>query len=329
MMLSLCEKIFLGISYILNVINFNQLRLIIIGVLLITGCSSVSLKLENDVIGKSDQNYTSGQELNYKTKYNNQYLAWIPVPKLGAEVEDYNDYILKIRQEIYTPDDLRATEVVEDENPYAGSLTFGVEKILSSPDQRISSTIRIGSSGDLSLAEQVQKGFHQTLDSLGRPQTTPMGWDNQVKTEPLFNFDYSRMFENYKIELFGLSLADRQNSQLRVGNINTDLTLKYGWLFGKNLPSVDLHPKSAVSLYSLLNFYTIGRLQTLYYDGGIFRESVHTVDTEPGVLGMEAGLGLDYKDYSIQFIYNIRTRDYKEQTNGTHSYGLISLGVNW
>src|SRR3954469_18323903 len=86
----------------------------------------VALVWENDATAGSDRHYTQGARIAYLSK--DQMLPmWLrrfslKLPEFGYEVEA-EKFGLSIAQELYTPEDLRATELLPNDRPYAGWLS--------------------------------------------------------------------------------------------------------------------------------------------------------------------------------------------------------------
>lgn len=304
-------------------------------ILFLCSCSKVSLNWQNDIVGGTDHQFSNGFELKYRP--NPEDLNKDVAKALGnlptfTKEESLPAYTFSIRQDIYTPDDLAAREVILDDNPYAGSLTFDTEKVvISEAGSKISSKFRLGTSGEPSLAGQTQKFVHDGLTDLGRPNQHPNGWSHQIDAEPLTNFDHNREVELGRADFGGgISTSTEAGLLTRLGNINTDLTTSITAKVGYNLPqfkSLNLENKFSTYLYSSL--FTSGVARNLYYDGGIYRNSEHTVQSEDFVTGAEAGLITRYKNYEVGVRFNIRSREFEEQKDDYHTVGYISLGVSW
>lgn len=304
----------------------------VVFLILLSGCINTNVSWQNDVVGGTDNNFTNGFQISHRSDKPmfESIDGKIPVPRiLDNDPTKTAYYIFSLDQNIYTPDNLRAHEVVENQNPYAGTLTLGEEKVLLSDDQKISARIRLGSSGKYSYAGQTQMFVHDTLTDWGRPQTHPNGWDNQVDGEPLFNYDYERSKEDGRIKVLGLDLANKRTTLVRLGNIQTDLTGKYGFRFGENVPRFNSVAEKKLAVFLLSDAFAVGRARNIYYDGGIFKDSVHTVDKEYLVYGLENGVEVRYNNLTLKFLYNVQSRDYTEQANSIHSFGWLSLGSDW
>ena len=104
-----------------------------------------------------------------------------------------------IGQSMFTPDDLSATEVVEDDRPYAGWLYFDIGLTANTAARRDLLSLSLGVVGPASYAEQVQTEFHRVINApIGE------GWDNQIRNEPAAMLTYERQFHGYSpLDVFG------------------------------------------------------------------------------------------------------------------------------
>jgi len=302
----------------------------------LSACSIISFNLGNDIAGGSDSNFSNSAEIKGSIPARNaptfikDSLGSIPVPRLfDSDPTETTRFNIGVRQDMYTPVDLLSKDIIENDNPYAGTLTLDSEKVLATNNLRISTKIRTGVSGDLSLAGSTQIFVHDTLTKFGRNQKQPSGWDNQIETEPLFNIDYQRSWEDGRGGVNLFEYATQGMSLLRLGNIFTDATLQYGFKVGYNLPKFDRSNSSVLSIYLFDDVFGSGRLQNIYYDGGVFRDSVHTVDKELLVYGIRSGAAIEYSQYSLKFTYQVQSRDFKQQSAEVHAFGLLALGVDW
>src|SRR6266850_3783859 len=148
---------------------------------------------ENDGTAGSDRHYTEGARISYLSK-DNALPAWLKrfssaLPAFGYEVKA-EKFGLAISQEIYTPEDLRASELVVDDRPYAGWL-YGTATLqrrgLTARGFPVMENLKVdlGVIGPEALAEETQKSWHGV---------SPAGWANQLKFEPGLNLRYDRSY---------------------------------------------------------------------------------------------------------------------------------------
>jgi len=150
----------------------------------------LSLIWENDATAGSDKHYTQGAGLSYLSRddalpgWLKHFSGWIPTVGYDIQAEKYG---VGVMQQIYTPENLQTSAVVVNDQPYAGwlytTLTLQRRGRMSSGIGVIENLkLDLGVIGPESLAEETQKSWH------GRQ---PMGWANQLKTEPGLNLRYN------------------------------------------------------------------------------------------------------------------------------------------
>jgi len=151
--------------------------------------------LENDVFTYSDNNYTNGIGISWMSNavdtYNDRSFVrrwgnlWSFLPFVGDE--GYRTYAAwSFAQEMFTPNDIKATHPPLDDQPYAGVLY--VDNNIYAVGGRWTHVwqLRVGIVGPASQAEQAQKWVHKGVGS-----DEPMGWDTQLPNEAVLNVGYT------------------------------------------------------------------------------------------------------------------------------------------
>lgn len=170
-----------------------------------------TLLIENDAFGvvdKSDNDYSNG--IAYDWGFDGYHrFADIDTPSwlqtlFGWTYVNRNakgtyalDYV--VSQGMYTPDNLSASELIEDDRPYAGTLTWKARLRNYADDVSRSVSLTLGVVGPLAGAEQAQKAMHKVLDV-----EMPNGWEHQLGNEPVL-----RIEGEYLNRFFAADLGDR------------------------------------------------------------------------------------------------------------------------
>jgi len=298
----------------------------------ISGCASTTALIQNDIVSRTDNNFTNGFELRYQPKPENaprilqSVTSKLPQFRLlGTDPTETTRIKASLRQDIYTPTDISKSELITDENPYTGTLTGNVSRISATDKQRLETELQVGVSGHASLADSTQKWVHDNLPGNQHPN----GWRHQVPTEPLLNLNVSRTIQDDRIGYCNFEIVPQTTAQLRLGNINADLLLQRGLRYGYNVPYLNRSNSDIVSVYGFTDGFTLFRERSIYFDGGVFRDAVQTVDSKFLVLGFLTGVATEYKGYSLRYLYNIRTQDYEEQKDKFHGFGMVQFGVDF
>lgn len=299
--------------------------------------------------GRSDQNFTQGLEFSYtvkeedapkfvqeigelipeeeippvKTLYNaqGQAIAWsITEPEYEKEILSRR-YKLTIGQHLYTPEELETTELQTNDNPYAGWLFVDAAKILTHPDYYSETGITLGIIGPSAQGEFTQREFHKLINS-----DDPLGWDNQLRDEPGIVLRHKRDWRDYKLE--GTVDFDWLSGwDVRLGNVHTDAGFHTGFRVGHNLPDLDEN-RHEWSIYGFVDGEARAVARNIFYDGNTFKDS-HSVDTKHTIAEVDSGIAVEYKKWRFILHLLTRTKDYEEQDDDLHSYGLFEIQRGW
>ncbi len=198
--------------------------------------------------------------------------------------------------------------------------------------------------GSPSLAEQTQKAVHKLTDNTG-----PKGWDHQLETEPVINFNYMRKQKIWRRgNPAGLAADAAVDGHVGLGNLFTQVSAALECRFGYNMPQgfayvpdpiglsmhyvASLKPANpqAGSFYATLVLRGSAFAHNIFLDGNTFRDS-HSVDKEPLVGLAVAGLHYERKNWGIHFSMmessdNVDTSD-APAAEGRERLGTIS--VEW
>lgn len=293
-----------------------------------TGCSAIVAK--NDVLSDTDEDFTHGTEFVSYKKYKDapeslkKIASWLPgiylengvLPKLSEHKPTHVRGTLG--QHIYTPQDLKTSELIEDDNPYAGWLFGEVKRERLTKDIRNATGITVGIIGPWSGAEAVQKFVHKDL-GLGTP---PKGWNNQLDNEPGLVLEYDRDEITFRKEFLGQRLDSVSSFMVRAGNIYTDLNYNKIIRFGYNPPELDGYQgKFSLFGYSGLGASLVAR--NIFYDGNTWEDS-HSVGSEPAVGRVIWGAGLQVYGFEIVLDGTLSTPEHKQQDN-VHTIWMLRI----
>ncbi|CAN5478286.1 hypothetical protein BH11BAC5_BH11BAC5_11420 [soil metagenome] len=151
----------------------------------------------------TDRNYTQGLKIElYYTKHTAPTFPGNLLMKISNSAD--NLYGWGLTQNIYTPNNIKATAIQYGDRPYAGTLY--ASHILVSSDkekkQKLTTNVSLGVIGKPSLAGQAQTWVHGIIN-----YQKPQGWNNQVKTDLILNYYilYERLLFNPtpKLEIIG------------------------------------------------------------------------------------------------------------------------------
>jgi hypothetical protein len=161
------------------------------------------LQFENDLFAETDRFYTNGIKLSFispdlkwfqdleffqrdhlPARLANGFIDLLPWSDDPARQRNLS---LSVGQLMFTPRDIRRSDLIRDDRPYAGWL-YGSAAFHSKTYRRLDTfEFQAGFTGPWSLAEQAQDLVHEI-----RGIDKARGWDNQLDTEPAFALIYDR-----------------------------------------------------------------------------------------------------------------------------------------
>ncbi len=298
-----------------------------------------SVQFENDKFNGQDNNYTNGVRFSYFSP-ENAVPHWLEetanAMPFFAE-EGHKRWGLAVGQNMYTPDDIRVPTRQSDDQPYAGFL-YGTASVVSDTGKTLDTfQLTLGMVGPSSLAEPTQKFIHKITDS-----DDPRGWDYQLKDEPGIILSYERKWRNlFQFTPFGWGFDVTPSASVNLGNIYTDATVGAIARFGYDLPA-DYGPPLIRPTLSGSDFFiptrdfgwylfggvqgsTVGR--NIFLDGNTWKDS-DSVDKEPLVGGIQAGIAFTVYDTRIAYTHVIRSDQFKTQKE-REEFGAVSVSMRF
>jgi len=311
-------------------------------------------EFDNDLFFDSDNQFTNGWSFQVHTpvadnwhsvdgpaEFLKDFGAWLP--SLTAEDLKYR-MSMSIGQIMQTPDDLANPNLITDDVPYAGVLTVKSSWTAYNDNEFRGFEMVLGVVGRPSLAEQAQNLVHNAADA-----TIAEGWDNQLKTEPVFNVNYMRKKKFIKAgSPAGLSFDAVINGDIQLGTLLTSAGASLETRFGSNMPRGFVYRADPVGRYltynatlappnpkqsSIYASLIVGGTyfaHNLLLDGNVFRDVVHSVERED-LVGV-ATLGLHYERQSwafhLDFFFTTDTIDTSKVTGNpdtNNNFGALTF----
>jgi lipid A 3-O-deacylase len=311
---------------------------------------TVSIYVENDVLAASDSNYTSGFKLTWTTalptggqddlqpKWDYPLIRRLPfVKKPGFQ----RMRSLSIGQSVFTPEDLRRSDLIVEDRPYAGFSYLGIAFHSSNSRRMDSLEFDIGIVGRHSYGEDIQKTVHKWTSS-----THPEGWDNQLKDEFALNVTYESKWKLLQSGLgkgFGYDLIPHLGG--RLGNVhiyaNAGMEARFGWSLPNDYGTCPIRPGCEINTAFDAGVPSRGRFgihifvgvdgravaRDIFLDGNTFRDS-HSVDKEHFVADIMAGMALRAGGLKITYAFVYRTKEFKTQDD-EQIFGSILLSLSY
>ncbi len=309
-----------------------------------------TLQFENDRIANTDRHYTTGMRLSWVSdskrpgaspQWARDTLNFI-YRQVNARVEGRIG--LALGQNIFTPEDTAARNLVIGDRPYAGWLYGGIsahaEASSSFPGIALKTLdtieIDIGVVGPLALGEQVQNNFH---DLIGVNRSN--GWDHQLENEPGILFIVERRWRPQPLGLGPVDADIIPHMGASLGNVmtlaNAGVTVRVGQKLDVDYGPPHVRPTlsglAAVAGGTDFAWYLFagaeGRFvaRNIFLDGNTFASS-HSVDKKPFVADIQTGAAIVVNDIRLAFTHVFRTREFKGQRRADR-YGAVSVSARF
>lgn len=294
--------------------------------------------IENDAFFGTDYHYTNGILLDYVSDRHDVS------PTLGSFIynlpnidPDDNIYTgIHVGQQIYTPTNLRTTELLENDRPYAGYLFGGISLTASNYHELQQWRLSAGVVGPSSKAEQFQLSIHDWLGV-----NMPQGWENQLENETILQFDYAYTWRQaWHFNGGGMGRDILPSFGFALGNaaVHADvgLTFRYGQSFGGDFGPPRLQPGVTGSDYihpGHLSWYLFagfgGRyvVHDIFLDGNTHHDS-HSVEKKSWVGDAQVGFVISGGSYRLAYTLVARSREYHTQQE-PHVFGSLALSFKF
>lgn len=298
-----------------------------------------SLKIENDVIASgSDGHYTNGFELmrSFKPQADHWSLRFAEAMP-GWHAQEVDNIAYRFGHQIYTPNEIEESELIEDDRPYAGLLFAGVSMFADNQHQGWRETsglhLDVGIVGPAAGGKKIQRWVH---DATGSDE--PRGWDNQLRNESFVNLGYQKRWW-LQHNLAGLDFEYGPSAGLALGNLysygSAGLGIRLGQGLSRSFSIPAVAPAQSGSLFfdqgggfawSLFaNLEGRYMAHNMLLEGNTFKSS-HSVDSREWVGDAKIGIALTWSEWQLAFASVWRTREF--QTQDEHDqFGSLTISA--
>ena len=290
----------------------------------------LSLTWENDAVDGTDKHYTQGAKILFLSR-DDSLPHWLQrfsstLPALGYETQAQK-FGLGVAQEIYTPSDLRDSNILINDRPYAGWLyaSFILQRRGPGPLKMLArETLRLeaGVIGPESQAEETQKEWHSVA---------PQGWSHQLRTEIGLNLFYRREYLARFTDSNNHWTADFiPHVGAAVGNVADYFSLGTSIRLGYNIPN-EFSPGSTVGprwgVYAFSGVDGRAVLRNIFLDGNSFVPS-HHVNRDLLTADFVSGVTLVFKRLEVTVSHTIRSREFVGQ-KAIDSFASANLTIKF
>lgn len=298
----------------------------------------VTLQTENDVVGRTDRNYTAGLRLGIALPSGEmpEFLSDAGHLLLGPGRQRIS---LHLSQSLFTPRNTALVIPDPRDRPYAGVLTGQLNLLHDTDDARTVLSLGLGVIGPLAQGEEVQNGFHHLIGV-----AASKGWDSQIKNMPVVQIAAARI---WRFPLLGNTLSGVQMDLLpsvagAVGTWRDYAQIGAQLRIGQGLDS-DFGTSRIAPGLSGADAYTPVRPFVWYLfagadgqavafdatlDGNPFQSGPH-VPREPFVAELEFGLAVIYAGLRFSYTHVLQTQEFRGQRGGLFQFGSFTIAARF
>lgn len=303
---------------------------------------SFTINLENDVVDGDDNHYTNGTSFMYLSnkdtndleKYDSKFFKYITSIPTFTQDTKYQSFGIAYSQLAFTPDDLKRSDKIVGDVPYAGVITLDFALFKWNENLFHQYMLTIGMVGPSTRTAEFQKGYHDITGN-----TKPEGWDNQLKDNFLYNFAYSFGYKNFKksfsygkmdiissvrIDLGNYNRAAMVGTMLRYGNNYPDTFNTVGRLIGSNENNLlNIDSKTNKDFGWALS-YGLGYTYTDYFYINDYDKS-YELDKIEGTLTQLISIDTFYDDFLLSFNFKTSKLIFTNENSTRENWGGVSL----
>ena len=278
----------------------------------------VTLTVENDLFLGTDNSYTHGTELSWQ-----------------GHDQDGNVVGYGLRERMYTPTDIGCITNQPGDRPWAGVTTaFRDWYYHSELGEMVKVDLEAGVLGPMSDNEQMQKSIHKIVGS-----ARPKGWGNQIPDEPALNLTMDRRQLGICLagDPNGFSLHDEflygGTAGTTFDNLKAGDEVRAGWNVPPSWP-LGIEPKLHRRLLDSFGVYVLAGgdgmlvLHNATLGHSFFRRAdpMWDRDVDTGVYEYWLGGGICLGNFSLKYMEQWRSEEFKGEPEATHGWGMVTLG---
>lgn len=304
----------------------------------------ISFQVENDLFFGTDQDFTNGLRLSFVHRPDKAIFGYDiskilkSISPLARTMETQDLYYsIAFGQNMYTPSDIEAFDVIRDDRPYAGwsYFEFGVTAETKTGYEVVK--LDLGLIGPASGAGLLQRNWHKLI---GSPR--PNGWDSQLPNEPGINLSYTRGYRYEvpkKLGPFQMDVTPHWGAVL--GNVHiygaAGLTFRLGNDLQRDkgappriqpsLPGSDHFSGNGIGYYFFAGVEARAVERNIFLDG-TWRAHDHSVESKFFVGEFQVGAVLFMGPVRLAASNVFRTDEFVG-AKGDHRYSALTLSVRF
>ena len=298
----------------------------------------ITLQTENDLVGRTDRNYTAGLRLGI-TLPTGVMPAFVSTAGRALMGDGIQRLSLDLSQTLFTPKDTSATVPNPRDRPYAAVLTSQFNLVHDTDRTRTLLGLGLGVLGPAAQGENLQNGFHNLIR-----ESTAKGWAYQIENMPVVQFVGARI---WRLPVLGDAAGGLEvdvlpsvsaavgtwrdyaqvGGQIRIGQgLKTD--------FGTSRISPGLTGADAYTPTREFVWYVFAGVdgQAVAWDatldGNEFAHGPH-VNRNWFVGEMEAGVATIWHGMRFSYTHVFQTQEFRGQRGGLFQFGSFTVAARF
>ncbi|MBS3817882.1 lipid A deacylase LpxR family protein [bacterium] len=295
--------------------------------------------MENDFFAGTDRCFTGAFKTGWMRKIKDIQKSWLWKKIPFKDEPGYQHYFaLSAGINVYTPGNIRRSDLIEDDRPYAGFLHGGLSFLSISRTHRENLELVVGIVGPHSYAQELQKFVHSVEFING---FHPKGWNHQLKDEITVSLVYENQWKLRKSSGrgFGFEVIPHLGGGLGTAYtyLSSGLQVRGGWNLPDDFGVPLLRPggdrslgfrcpgNAGIHLFAAVDGKAV--LRTIFLDGNTFQES-HRVDKNIFTADFHLGTRLRMGGFNFSYEYILWTKRFKTEDR-KHLFGVLSLSYSF
>ena len=298
----------------------------------------VTLQTENDIVGRTDRNYTAGLRLGITlpTGLMPDFLSSAGRAVMGDGIQRLS---LDLSQTLFTPKNTTATVPNPRDRPYAAVLTSQFNLVHDTDRTRTLLGLGLGVLGPLAQGENLQNGFHNLIRD-----PTANGWAYQIENTPVVQLVGARIWrlpvldagnDGLQVDVLP-SIAGAVGTWRDYAQVGAQIRLGQGLKtdFGTSRISPGLTGADAYTPTRDFVWYVFAGAdgQAVAWDstldGSPFASGPH-VNRNAWVGEFEAGAAIIWRGMRFSYTHVFQTQEFRGQRGGLFQFGSFTIAARF
>lgn len=298
-----------------------------------------NFSMENDANVDTDIGYTHGARISLLFYRGNTKDSLLNIPFVFPNKT--NNFIsFAYANQMFTPYDLKQTQIIKDDRPYAGYSYFEIALHQTSKNSADSLTLQTGVVGPSSGMEELQNFFHKSIDA-----RDAAGWSHQLENEFIVQLNYMHKWRFQLPKLSNIESVLIPYSGVNLGNASIKASAGAQYRIGFNIPedfgtnsmnegsfsSLPIQTKSVVNYLSKWAMCLNLSVGSNLVAKDIFLDDWYEIQRNYFNAYISAGITARYKSFSIDYQHNYYSKDYQQRGDykDYKGYGFLTFSYSF